>query len=135
MLYWLIWFIIFSLLLLWSLAAWAFQAAVAWTISHAGTLAGGVGGIDALQIPNWLAPWISPEIMASVNSMMVALAPSIEGLLAWAPATATGISVLIWVGWGIGGGFLIFLGFLATGLIAVLRGVRSKQRPPLETKS
>jgi len=121
MFYALNWFVVFSLLSLWSLGAWAFHAIAAWTIANAGVLAGGVGSIAALQVPVWLAPWVPPELTPALNSMIAALAPSIEAVLGWAPSLAGGLSIAVWMVWGIGSVLLILLGFFATGLIAVLR--------------
>ena len=40
MIYGFSWFLVFSFLALWSLAAWAAHAAALWTVSNAGTLLG-----------------------------------------------------------------------------------------------
>jgi hypothetical protein len=56
------WFLVFSLLALWSLAAWAFHAVTAWTVSNAGVLAGASWATEGLRVPDWLAPWVPPEL-------------------------------------------------------------------------
>jgi hypothetical protein len=53
--------------------------------------------------------------------MAAALGPTIETLLGWAPALEGGLSVAIWVIWGLGSAMLVALGFVATALVAVLR--------------
>jgi hypothetical protein len=115
------WFVVFSLLALWSLAAWAFHAVTAWTVSNAGALAGASGATEGLRIPDWLAPWVPPEFAAALASMVSAFAPAIEAVLGWAPALAGGLSVAVWVVWGIGSALLIVLGVVLSGMIAVLR--------------
>jgi len=122
MFYALSWFGVLSLLTLWTLAAWAFHAITAWTVSNAGVLAGG-GALasEGLRMPGWLAPWVPPELVLALNSMVSAITPTIEALLGWAPALAGGLSVAVWVVWGIGSVFLIVLGLVVSGLIAVLR--------------
>jgi len=122
MFYALSWFGVFSLLALWSLAAWAFHSITAWTVSNAGVLAGG-GAVasEGLRMPDWLAPWMPPELARTLDSLAAAVTPAIEAGLAWAPALAGGLSIAVWVIWGIGSALLVVLGFLATGLIAVLR--------------
>ena len=120
MFYALNWFVVVSLFTLWSLAAWAFHSIAAWTISNAGTLAGGAGSIEALQVPVWLAPWIPAEFASSLNSMIASFAPAIQAVLEWAPAMAGGLSIAVWTVWAIGAVLVIVLGFLLTGLIAVL---------------
>jgi hypothetical protein len=115
------WFVVVTLLALWSLGAWAVHAITAWTVSQAGTLAGGAGAAQDLRLPEWLAPWMPPELAAALESMAAALGPAIETLLGWAPALEGGLSVAIWVIWGLGSAMLVALGFVATALVAVLR--------------
>jgi hypothetical protein len=121
MFYALNWFVVFCLISLWSLAAWAFHAIATWTIANAGVLAGGVGSIEALQMPVWLAPWVPPEFAPVFSAVVAAMAPSIEAMLGWAPTLAGGLSTAVWIVWGVGSFLLILLGVFATGLIAVLR--------------
>ena len=71
MFYALSWFVVFSLLALWSLAAWAFHAITTWAASNAGVLAGGSGAAQGLRVPDWLAPWMPPELALAVASMAV----------------------------------------------------------------
>jgi hypothetical protein len=120
MFYALNWFVVVSLFTLWSLAAWAFHLIAAWTVANAGTLAGGAGSIQALQLPVWLAPWIPSEYASSLNLMISSLTPAIQTVLEWAPAMAGGLSIAVWTVWAIGAVLLVVLGFLVTGLIAVL---------------
>jgi hypothetical protein len=120
MFYALSWLVVFSLLALWSLAAWAFHSAAAWTVANAAVLASGSGAIEALRVPDWLAPWIPSELAAALTSMLSAFTPAIEALLGWAPALASGLSVAVWVVWGVGSALLIALGLVLSGMIAVL---------------
>ena len=120
MFYALNWFVVVSLFMLWSLAAWAFHSIAAWTISNAGTLTVDAGSIEALQVPVWLAPWVPPELALTLNSMIASLTPAIQTVLEWAPAMAGGLSIAVWTVWAIGAVVLIVLGFLVTGLIALL---------------
>lgn len=121
MFYALSWFVVLGLLALWSLGAWALHAVAAWTVASAGGLAGGSGVTQGLRVPDWLAPWVPPELAPALESMAAAFGPAIETLLGWAPALEGGLSVAIWVIWGLGSVLLVVLGFAATGLIAVLR--------------
>ncbi len=120
MLYALNWFVVVSLFIVWSLAAWAFHSIAAWAVANAGTLAGGAGSIEALQLPAWLAPWVPSEYASSLNLMIASLTPAIEAVLGWAPAIAGSLSIAAWTVWAIGAVLLIVSGFLVTGLIAVL---------------
>jgi len=128
MFYALSWFIVSSLLALWSLAAWAFHSITAWTVSNAGVLAAGSGVTQGLRMPDWLAPLVPPDLALALGSMASALAPALEAVTGWAPAIEGGLSVAVWVVWGIGSVLLVALGFVATGLFAVLR-----RRPSGET--
>lgn len=115
------WFVVVSLLMLWSLAAWAFHSLAAWTVASAGTLTGAPGAIEALRMPVWLSAWVPPEFAFALNSLMAAIGPSIETAVQWAPAMSGGLSIAVWTLWGIGSVLLILLGLFATGLIAVMR--------------
>jgi hypothetical protein len=115
------WFLVLSLFALWSLAAWAFHSITAWTVANAGVLAEGSGAIEALRVPDWLAPWIPPELALAFASMLSAFTPVIEAVLGWAPALAGGLSVAVWVVWAIGSALLIVLGVVLSAMIAVLR--------------
>lgn len=111
----------FTLFVLWSLAAWAFHSVAAWTVSNAGVLAGGSGAIDGLRAPDWLAPWIPPEFALAFTSMLSASSPAIEASLNQAPALAGGLSVAVWAVWGVGSVLIVILGLVCSRLITVLR--------------
>jgi hypothetical protein len=121
MFYALSWFVIFSLLALWSLSAWALNAVAVWTVSNAGALTGAASGAESLRLPDWLAPWVPPEIVQIATSMLAGLAPIVEGLLQAAPALAGGLTVATWVVWGIGSMLLVLLGAGLHLLIAMWR--------------
>lgn len=121
MLHALSWSVMLILLVLWSLAAWAFHLIAAWTISNAGVLAGGSGAIDGLRAPDWLAPWIPPELALAITSMLSALGPAIEAALNQVPALAGSLSVAIWAVWGVGSALIVILGLVCSRLITVLR--------------
>ena len=120
MLYALSWSVTFILLVLWSLAAWAFHSIAAWTVSNAGVLAGGSGAIESLRVPDWLAPWIPPELALAFTSMLSALSPAIEAALNQAPALAGVLSVATWTVWGVGIVLIVILGLVCSRLITVL---------------
>ncbi len=117
MFYALSWFVIFSLLALWSLGAWAVHAAAVWTVSNAGALTGAAVDAEGLRLPEWLAPWVPPEIAQAMTSLLSGLAPAVEGLLQAMPALAGGLTVATWVIWGLGSALLFLLG---TGLHLVI---------------
>ena len=133
------WFVVFGLLALWSLGAWAFHGVAVWAVSNAGTLAdaasGAVSGVDGLRLPGWLAPWVPPEVVQAMTSLLSGLAPAVEGLLQAAPSLAGGLSVATWVIWGLGSVLLVLLGAGLHLLIAMWRrrdgGSGPQPRPPV----
>ena len=131
MFYALSWFVVFGLLALWSLGAWAFQAVAVWAVSNAGALTGGASAVEGLRLPDWLAPWVPPEIVQAMTSLLSWLAPAVEGLLQAAPALAGGLSVATWLIWGLGSMLLVLLGAGLHLLIALWRrrGGGSGPRP------
>lgn len=58
----------------------------------------------------WLAPWMPPEFVQAMTSLLSGLAPAVEGLLQAAPSLAGGLSVATWVIWSIGSVLLVLLG-------------------------
>jgi hypothetical protein len=108
------WFAVFVLLALWSLAAWALHAAAVWTVSNAGAWSGAASdaaaGIGGLNLPEWLAPWVPPEVAQASAALLSGLGPLVESLLQAAPALAGGLTLASWVVWGIGSALLVLLG-------------------------
>ncbi len=121
MFYALSWFVIFSLLALWSLAAWAVNAVGVWTVWNAGALTGAASGVEGVRLPEWLAPWVSPEIAQVMTSTLSGLAPAVESLLQAAPALAGGLTTATWVIWGLGSMLLVLLGAGLHLLVAMWR--------------
>ena len=121
MFYALSWFAVIALLVLWSLAAWGLHALAAWTVSNAGALTGAASGADSITVPDWLAPWVLPEVAQWASQLMAGLAPFIDGLLQAAPALAAGLTAATWVIWGIGSVLLVLLGAGLHLLIALWR--------------
>lgn len=110
MLYALGWFMVFSLLALWSLTAWALHAVAVWTVSNAGALTGVASGVQEVRLPEWLAPWVPPEIAQGIPALLADVAPMVESLLQSTPGLAGGLTVVTWVVWGIGSALLLLLG-------------------------
>jgi hypothetical protein len=121
MFYALSWFVVVALLALWSLAAWALNAVAVWSVSNAGALSGAASGAGTIRLPDWLAPWVPPEIAQSVSQMLAGLGPVVDSLLQAAPALAGGLTVATWVVWGLGSVLLVLLGAGLHLLIALWR--------------
>lgn len=121
MFYVLNWFFVIALLALWSLASWALHAAAVWTVSNAGALTGAASGASVIALPDWLAPWVPPEVAQWASRLMADLTPFVDGLLQAAPALASGLTVATWVIWSVGSVALVLLGAGLHLLIALLR--------------
>lgn len=121
MFYALSWFVVFSLLALWSLGVWAVHAVAGWTVSNAGVLTGAASGIEGLHLPAWLTAWLPPEFMQAMTSWLSGLAPAVESLLQSAPSLAGGVTVAAWVLWGLGCALLVALGVVLHALLAMWR--------------
>ena len=123
------WFVVLMLLALWSLVAWALHAAAVWAVSNAGGLTGAASGIAGLRLPDWLTPWLPPEVAQLSTALLAGLAPALESLLQAAPALAGGLTVATWVVWGLGSTLLLALGAAAHLLIAMWRRRRGGDGP------
>ena len=86
-----------------------------------GWLSGAASGVGSLRLPEWLAPWVPPEIAQALTSLLAGLGSMVESLLQSAPALAGGLGVVTWVGWGIGSGLLVLRGVGLHLLIALVR--------------
>ena len=121
MFYAITWFVVASLIALWSLAAWALHSIAVWTVSNAGALAGAAPGTGTWSLPAWLAPWVPPELAPWVRQLLAGLGSVVDGLLQTAPALAGAVTVATWGVWGIGSLLLVMLGAGLHLLIALWR--------------
>lgn len=110
MFYALSWFLVFGLLALWSLAAWALHAIAVWSVLNASALTGFASGVEGLRQPEWLSPWVPPEITQAMASLLAGFAPVVESLLLTVPTLSGGLTMVTWVIWGLGSALLLLLG-------------------------
>ncbi len=111
------WLLVASLLVLWSLTAWALHAALTWSGAQAGGLADLPGRVASQSLPEWLTAWLPPAALETLGSMLTALRPAFESLLAYAPAALAWLSPVVWVGWAFGCILLLVAGLVVSGLI------------------
>ena len=121
MFYALSWFLVFGLLALWSFAAWALHAVAVWSVSNAGALTGVASGVESIRLPEWLAPWVPPEIAQAMTSLLSGFAPLVESLLQSLPALTGGLAMVAWAIWGLGTLLLLLLGAGLHLIIAIWR--------------
>ena len=123
------WLVVFGVLALWSLGTWAFHAVALWAVSNAGALTGAASGIEGLGLPDGLAPWVPPEMVQAMSSLLSGLAPAVEGLLQAAPTLAGGLTAATWVVWGLGSALLVLLG-AGLHLLVTMSGRRGGDSAP-----
>ena len=131
MIYALSWFLILSLLAVWSLAAWSVNAIAMWMVSNAGVLTGAASDVEGHRLPQWLASSVPPEIAQAMISMLSGLPQVVESLLEAAPALAGGLNIATWIIWALGCVLIVFLGIGLHLLVAMWRrrGGGSDPRP------
>ncbi|RBA22893.1 hypothetical protein EV677_2940 [Herminiimonas fonticola] len=134
MLYTLSWFVVLSIFVLWSLAAWAFHSVALWAVSSAGTFTSTTSASASLRLPEGLALWVPSEIVQAMTSLLSGLAPVVEGLLHAAPALVSSLTVATWVIWGLGSALLFFLGAGAHRLISIWGRYSDGSRTPTHAK-
>ncbi|WP_299163817.1 hypothetical protein [Accumulibacter sp.] len=104
------WFLVFGLLALWSLAAWALHAVAVWSVSNASALTGVTSGVEGLRLSQLVPPWVPPEIAQAMTALLAGFAPVVESLLQTVPALTSGLTMVTWVIWGLGSALLLLLG-------------------------
>lgn len=129
MTYLLLWFGVFALLALWSVAAWALHGLGAWAVSSAGTLGFPAAGIEPLMLPGWLAAWLPADLVQALAGLSSTLRPWVDTVLVQAPALAGGLSLAVWVLWALGAGLLILLGLGASAALTLWRRRVGRARP------
>lgn len=129
MLHALAWFVVVSLIALWSLLAWAFHASAQWAAEQAGALASGGSLPQAMGLPPALEAWIPAEWVGLLQSLLAALGPSLDTLSSWLPSLAsglsTGLTVVVGLVWVLGLLCLLLLGAALSGAVALFKGRRA----------
>lgn len=90
------WFSVFGLLALWSLSVWALHSVAVWSVSNASVSTGVASDVEGLGLPQWLQPWVPPEITQAMTSLLADFAPVVESLLQTMPALAGGLTMVAW---------------------------------------
>lgn len=117
----LVWVGLLFLLVFWSLGVWLLHAVAAWAAAHAGALSGVPDLVQALGLPQWMAPWIPPEFSAAWPAMVAGLEPLVAWLVQAMPALSGGLAILAWGLWAMGAVGLVLAGLAATVLLVFLR--------------
>lgn len=104
------WFSVFGLLALWSLSAWVMHSVAVWAVSNASSLPGVASSVEELGLLEWLPSWVPLEIAQAMIPLEAGFAPVVESLLQTMPALAGGLTLVIWMIWGLGSALLLLLG-------------------------
>lgn len=98
----LVWILTGVLALMWTVSAAVLASLTGWLAANAGDMAGWTGQIAQWPVPEWLALWITPELLAWTRDAATGLIgwgwaalPALGSLLKW-------LSPLIWVVWALG---------------------------------
>jgi len=124
--YVIVWIGVFGLLALWTLGVWLLNGLGVWTLSHADSVASGVGAVQTDVMPGWLAAFVPAELMQAMQSLLQSSLPMLEGLLGWAGPLASGLTVAMWMLWG-AGAFLLVLAGIAVHVVLRLASGRAGQ--------
>lgn len=130
------WLIVFFLLAMWTLLAWATHAAVQWVAGLSGAQVGAATGgvteaakqMGALRLPEWLTVWLPAGVLEPWADMAASLMPWITSMLGQAPALVAWLSPVVWVAWAIGAILLLALGAGLSLLVRIMKG-RTLGRP------
>lgn len=117
MVYVLGWMAVVALLALWSLFAYGLNAVSVWATSNAANFESAVPNAERL-VPAWLAPWMPAEFAEGFMALKASLMAIIESLQGLVPALGDGLTVAIWIVWGIGTALVVALGAVVHVLVA-----------------
>ena len=113
------WFLVLTLLAIWSVSVWVSHSLVFWSLTHVGALVDRPQHAEAL--PGWIAIWIPPEWAVTFQAITEAVVPVVESALSALPSAAQWLTPLAWISWGIGLLILVGAGLAVTALISMTR--------------
>jgi len=116
MLYSIAWFLVLTLLAIWSFSIWVFHALAVWSLNSAGSLADSAQLPQELSLPAWLSVWVPADLVAIIESMTGTIAPWLGTALSAMPSLAGWLEPLAWLVWGVG---FVVLALGATAMVAM----------------
>lgn len=109
----LIWIVTIVLALAWTVAAAMLASLTGWLAANAGDMTGWTGQMAQWPLPDWMALWVTPDLVAGLRHVATSLIgwgsavlPALESLLQW-------LAPLVWVAWALGIAGLLVLAGLA----------------------
>ena len=116
MLYSIAWFLVLTLLAIWSFSVWLFQSLAVWSLNSAGSLAGSAQLPQDLSLPAWLSVWVPPDLVTIVESLATTVLPWLGTAVSALPSLSSWIAPLAWFVWGLG---FVILALGAAAMVAM----------------
>lgn len=102
MLYAISWFLVLTLLAIWSASVWLAHSFAIWSLTGLGALVGHTQPIERLPLPGWISLWAPSELILAFKSLAATVYPFVESVLSALPSPALWLTPLAWATWGIG---------------------------------
>lgn len=107
------WFLVLTLLIIWSTGVWLFHSLAVWSLTDVAAAAGQSLQIDRLPDAGWMSLWVPLDLILAVQTTVAAVMPWVQSILSAMPSLADWLAPLAWIVWGVG--FLL----LAVGAVAL----------------
>jgi hypothetical protein len=104
------WLLVVILLVTWSIGVWMTHSVLVWSISGVGAIAGQQRQVPILEVPDLIALWVPPELLAAIQDGANAALPMMDSAFAFLPSVAGWLTAITWGVWGIGALALIAIG-------------------------
>ena len=121
MLYTISWFLILTLLAIWSMGVWVLHSFAVWSIAGVGMLVNHSQPVERLMPPGWVALWMPSDFILAIKEGSTTVLPWIQSVLAEFPSAANWFSPLAWLLWSIGFVVLVIVGVVFHALISMVR--------------
>lgn len=121
MLYIVSWFLVLTLLAIWSACIWIAHSLASWSLTGIGSVVGQTQQMDRLPIPDWIASWIPPDLVLALKATSAGVLPWVESALNALPSVGSWLSPLAWTVWGVGFVILAVGAALLHALVSVSR--------------
>ena len=120
------WFLVVALVATWTGCVWVLHALASWSIAGADTLIAESQKIDTFTLPEWIAPWVPPDLMLALKTSLAPVLPWLKAALSALPSPLGWLSPLTWIVWGLGSLILVVVAVLTHTLISVTRTAASR---------
>ena len=117
MFYALSWFLIATILAIWSIGVWMTHSLLVWSIGGIGMIAGQPRQPQVLELPEVVALWVPAELLEVVKLAASSAVPFVESALSFLPSIAGWLSPISWGVWGIGTLSLLAIGAVLHAVI------------------